>query len=176
MELTPPRIFKIATPAAEPNAGRAMAQWYYGENGQQMGPIDDSGLNALIASGQIGPAVLLWREGMPNWLTLDQLRANGGIYLATTPQYYGPGMLYPVNSGLAITSLILGIVGLMSCMVFLGIPAVICGHLALSQIANSNVPMVGRGMAVGGLVCGYMGVLILVTFLATLILPFALLP
>lgn len=153
-----------------------MAEWFYGESGQQSGPIDDSGLNALIASGRIGPAVLLWREGMPNWLTLDQLRANGAIYLTTPPQFYGHGMMPSTTSALAITSLVLGIIGLVTCMVFLGIPAVICGHLSMSQIANSPIPMSGRGMAITGLVCGYIGVLILLSFISMMILPFALRP
>jgi Domain of unknown function (DUF4190)/GYF domain 2 len=137
-----------------------------------MGPIDDAGLNALVATGQIGPATLLWREGMPRWLTLDQLRADGGLYLATSPQFIGPGMMNPTTSGLAITSLVCGIVGLVTCLLFPGIPAVICGHLAMNQIANSPTPMVGRGMALAGLVCGYLSVLMLLSFIVTMIFSF----
>ena len=165
-------ILEVARSDAAPDAGPAMAEWFYGENGQQLGPIEDSGLHTLIASGQIGAATLLWREGMPRWLTLDQLRAEGGIYLTTTPQVGIPGMMHPTTSGLAITSLVCGIVGLVTCMVFVGIPAVICGHMALSQIANSPTPMVGRGMAFAGLVCGYIGVLIMLSFIAMMIVAF----
>ncbi|MES2923272.1 MAG: DUF4190 domain-containing protein [Verrucomicrobiota bacterium] len=150
-----------------------MAQWFYGDNGQQMGPIDDAGLNTLVATGQIGPATLLWREGMPRWLTLDQLRAEGGIYLTTAPQFIGHGMMNPATSGLAIASLVCGIVSLVTCLVFIGIPAVICGHLAMNQIANSPTPMVGRGMALAGLVCGYLSVLIMLSFIVTVIFSFA---
>ncbi len=150
-----------------------MAQWFYGENGQQLGPIEDAGLHALVASGQIGPATLLWREGMPKWLMLDQLRAEGGIYLTTSPQFMGSGMMNPTTSGLAITSLVCGIVGLVTCTLIPGIPAVICGHLAMSQIANSPTPMVGRGMALAGLVCGYLLVLIMLSFIVMMIFLFA---
>jgi hypothetical protein len=146
-----------------------MAQWYYGENGQQAGPIEDAGLHSLVASGQISPTTLLWREGMPRWLTLDQLRAEGGIYLTTYPQFVGPGMMNPTTSGLAITSLVCGLVGLVTCLLIPGIPAVICGHLALSQIANSPTPMVGRGMALSGLVCGYLSVLMLISSIVMMI-------
>lgn len=149
-----------------------MAQWFYGENGQQLGPIEDSELQTLVASGQIGPATLLWREGMPHWLTLDQLRADGGIYLTAHSQFTGPGMMHPTTSGLAITSLVCGIVGLVTCLVFIGIPAVICGHLAITQIENSPTPMVGRGMALAGLVCGYLSVLMLLSFVAMMIFTF----
>ncbi len=150
-----------------------MAQWFYGENGQQAGPIEDAGLHALVAAGQIGPGTLLWREGMPRWLTLDQLRADGGIYLTTPPRLAGPGMMNPTTSGLAIASLVCGIVGLVTCMLIPGIPAVICGHLAMNQIANSPTPMVGRGMALAGLVCGYLAVLMLLSFIVTMTFSFA---
>lgn len=150
-----------------------MQHWFYGENGQQTGPIDDSGLHALIASGQIGPATLLWREGMPGWLTLEQLRASGGINPYTPPQFAGYGMINAPTSGLAITSLVCGIVSLVTCMVILGIPAVICGHLAMSQIANSPTPVGGRGMALAGLVCGYLSVLMLLCFAVMMIVAFA---
>lgn len=150
-----------------------MAQWFYGENGQQLGPIDESGLHALIASGQIGPATLLWREGLPGWRSLDQLRADGGIYGSAAPQFIGHGMINPPTSGLAITSLVCGIVSLVTCLVFVGIPAVICGHMAMSQIANSPTPVAGRGMALAGLVCGYLSVLIMLSFAAMMIFSVA---
>ena len=166
-------LLEVAIIAFAPNANPAMAQWFYGENGQQMGPVEDSGLHALVASGQIGPATVLWREGMPHWLTLDQLREEGGIYLTTSPQFASYGMINPPTSGLAITSLVCGIVGLVTCLIFLGIPAVICGHMAMSQIANSRTPMVGRGMAMAGLVCGYLSVLLMLSFLSILVFSFA---
>ena len=150
-----------------------MVQWFYGENGQQAGPIDESGLHALIASGQIGPATLLWREGLPGWRSLEQLRADGGIYLSTAPQFAGYGMINPPTSGLAIASLVCGIVSLVTCMVIVGIPAVICGHMAMSQIANSPTPVAGRGMALAGLVCGYLSVLMLLSFAVMMIFAVA---
>ena len=150
-----------------------MADWFYGESGQQMGPIDDAGLNSLVATGQISPTTLLWREGMPGWLTLDQLRADGGIYLSTPPHFMGPAMVAPTTSGLAIASLVCGIVGLVTCLLIPGIPAVICGHLAMSRIANSPTPMVGRGMALAGLVCGYLSVLILLSGIVMMSFSFA---
>jgi hypothetical protein len=41
---------------------------------------------------------------------------------------------------------------------FLGIPAVICGHLSLNQLNASGNSQQGRGMAVAGLICGYLGI------------------
>ncbi len=140
--------------------GQEMAQWFYGENGQQSGPVEDAEFSALVASQRITPATLVWREGMPGWIPYSQMMAEGGQYPHGTQMI--PGMMNPTTSGLAIASLVCGVTGLISCIVPLGIPAVICGHMAMSQIAKSPVPMVGRGMAIAGLVCGY------VTTLATL--------
>jgi hypothetical protein len=149
-----------------------MALWFYGENGQQAGPVDDTALNELVTSGRINGATMLWREGMPAWLTHDQLRANGGLYPQPTPQSIGYGMT-PATSGLAIASMICGILTLVTCMVFLGIPAVICGHMAMNEIDKSPVPRAGRGMAVAGLACGYLGLVICLWFIGSVIFSVA---
>lgn len=146
-----------------------MVQWYYGEAGLQAGPVSEDRLGELIASGRIGPATLLWREGMPHWLPLSHVSAQGGLPMV--PPHSGYNLLHPTTtSGLAITSLVCGIVGLVTCFIFLGIPAVICGHMAMSQIANSRQMVVGRGMAIAGLVCGYLCVLMMLSFVVILIL------
>jgi len=41
--------------------------WYYAENNQQKGPVTDEGLEALVASGVVTPATLVWYAGMPEW-------------------------------------------------------------------------------------------------------------
>lgn len=143
-----------------------MAQWFYGENGQQSGPVDDAEFSSLIAAQRILPTTLVWREGMPSWVSLAQVQASGGMFQQAIPMV---AMMNPTTNGNSIASLVFGIVGLISCLVFLGIPAVIFGHVALSQIAKSPVPMVGRGMALAGLICGYLASLIFLVFLGSMI-------
>jgi uncharacterized protein DUF4190 len=70
------------------------------------------------------------------------------------PGYAPVGVASQGNSGLAIASLILGIVGL--CTGIAGIAAVICGHMALNQIKRSGEVIQGRGLAIAGLVLGYL--------------------
>lgn len=41
--------------------------WYYVLNGQQAGPVEESALQGLAASGAIVADTLVWRAGMPNW-------------------------------------------------------------------------------------------------------------
>ncbi len=60
------------------------------------------------------------------------------------------------TAGLAIASLILGILGV-TCLGPLGaIPAVICGHLAKSDIKRSPDAVQGDGLALAGLILGYL--------------------
>jgi len=136
-----------------------MAQWHYGENGQHYGPVDENGIRQAIATGAVQPHTLVWREGMPNWLPLSQvpeLAAPAAVY----PQgaYGAPyGVPYIPTNGLAIASMVCGIVSIFLCWLAAAgaIPAVICGHMALARIKESPVPMGGRGMALAGLILGY---------------------
>jgi len=80
--------------------------------------------------------------------------AQASQFGAQPPEWSGP----PQNSGKAIASLICGVV-----FFFwpLSVAAVILGHLALSDIKRSAGRLAGRGMAIGGLVTGYIGVSII---------------
>lgn len=68
----------------------------------------------------------------------------------------------PKTAALAIWSLVLGIIGVFLSLMCLGIvaaiPAVICGHQALSRIKQSGGELAGQGLAIGGLVTGYLGI------------------
>lgn len=58
---------------------------------------------------------------------------------------------------LAIASLACGVIGLFCCGL-LSIAAVICGHMARDQIQKSNGALAGDGMAIAGLITGYLGI------------------
>ncbi len=78
------------------------------------------------------------------------------------------------SSGLAIASLVLGILAIALCLGPLtGIPAIICGHMALSRIRNSNGLIGGKGMATTGLVIGYCSfvMIVVVGMLAAIAVP-----
>ena len=62
------------------------------------------------------------------------------------------------TSGLAIWSLVLGILGLTCFWLLTAIPAVICGHVAYSRIKRSSGALAGEGLALGGLITGYLSV------------------
>ncbi|HTL17468.1 MAG TPA: RDD family protein [Patescibacteria group bacterium] len=52
--------------------------WYYAENGQQSGPVDDAQLEQLVGSGRIRSDTLVWREGMANWQPYAQVTGTAG--------------------------------------------------------------------------------------------------
>jgi hypothetical protein len=64
----------------------------------------------------------------------------------------------PKTSGLAIWSLVLGILSVACFSIFASIPGVICGHKALSKIKQSGGTLTGQGLAIAGLVTGYIGI------------------
>ena len=153
------------------NFRNAMDQWYYGESGHQQGPVDDAGFAELVAEGRIDAKTLVWRQGMPGWLPYAQVAAGGWMMAQAQP--LTPAMMPPSTSGLAIVSLVLGVIGFVTCILPLGIGAVICGHLALNEISKSQVPMMGRGMALAGLISGYLASLLLLVTIGFFIFGFA---
>jgi hypothetical protein len=68
----------------------------------------------------------------------------------------------PKSCGLAVWSLVLGLLSVLLLVVCAGplfaIPAVICGHLAYSRIKHSAGALEGGGMAIAGLVTGYVSI------------------
>ena len=69
------------------------------------------------------------------------------------------------TAGIAITSLVFGILGL-ACLGPLGaIPAVICGHIAKSRIKASAGSLEGDGLALAGLILGYVSIGLMVVML-----------
>lgn len=90
----------------------------------------------------------------------------------SAPQPYGAPPARP-SSGLAITSLVCGIAGVVLFWAIVpmlaSIAAVITGHMALGQIRRTP-GLGGRGMAIAGLILGYLMIGVLVfTIVSTLI-------
>lgn len=163
---------------------KLMAQWYYGDNGQQNGPLDDGGIRQAISDGKLTPYTMVWREGMAGWMPLLQVPELSGGPVApgysgqAPPNYAVPyGAMPGSTSGLAIASMVCGIVGIFMCLCYLsglcGIPAVICGHMALKRINESAVPLGGRGMAITGLILGYLDILISVGSIVMIVITMA---
>lgn len=156
-----------------------MIQWYYGSSAGQHGPVPEDEIRAMIAAGGIGPQTLVWREGMPGWRPLVSTPEFSGQVGAALSSFHGGAVgvyqgMAAQTSGLAVASMVCGIVGYLTCYLVgvFGIPAVICGHMALSRIATSPFPIGGRGMAITGLILGYLGILITLAPLVVILSAF----
>lgn len=70
----------------------------------------------------------------------------------------------PRTSGMAVTSMVLGILGVVTGWMCIGFPfsilAIVFGHVAFSKIARRPQALTGRGMAIAGFTMGYVGLVI----------------
>ena len=46
--------------------------WYYAENNERRGPIEDDAFQALVAAGTVRPETLVWRDGLTEWVPYSQ--------------------------------------------------------------------------------------------------------
>jgi Domain of unknown function (DUF1707)/Domain of unknown function (DUF4190) len=90
-----------------------------------------------------------------NAIVADLPAGPGGLIPYHVGSYQPTSPVAPTN-GLAIGSMVCAFAGIVT-FGFASIPAVILGHIARSQIKQTGEP--GDGMAVTGLVLGYMGLL-----------------
>ena len=54
----------------------AIMSWFYSDNGQRKGPVDETGLGQLVASGVIRRDTMVWRAGMTEWQKYSDVLQN----------------------------------------------------------------------------------------------------
>jgi hypothetical protein len=152
-------------------------QWFYMRDGATVGPVSLLALQEMASRSEIRPDCFVWKEGMPTWVNCrqvpqvvfptilpaaaprkevapfidlreDELSIHEGPRRSYVSQGYGES---PRVSGLAVASLVLGLLTLCGVGSLL---ATIFGAVALSQISNSKGRLLGKGMAIAGLVLG----------------------
>jgi hypothetical protein len=74
-------------------------------------------------------------------------------------------MAHPRTNGIAITGLVCGILGLCAVGLFAAIAAIVFGHIALAQIIRFGGMGQGRGLAIAGLVMGYLFLALMMLYL-----------
>jgi hypothetical protein len=53
--------------------------WFYLKDNQQLGPVSQEQIEALLQSGEITPQSLVWQEGMADW------KPAGEVFVSATP-------------------------------------------------------------------------------------------
>ena len=161
-----------------PAAGAA--GWWYVREDRECGPVSLGELRSFVASGEVQAETLVWTEGWEQWGPAQQVpdlfggRGRGPEPARAARPEQAPragertwadddedlaGDQPPATAPMAVASLVLG-VSLVGCVL-----AIVFGHVALSQISQSQRtrrPLGGRGMALAGIIIGYVTVALLV--------------
>ena len=53
--------------------------WYYEQNGNRIGPVDEATMRSLISDRTISIDTLVWTNGMANWTPLQQTQLAAGL-------------------------------------------------------------------------------------------------
>jgi hypothetical protein len=166
---------------ALPASDDAGSSWFYARGGTHHGPVTYEELRRMAARGEIGAETLLWKSGMADWvacrsfpdlLSLGQAgHMNSAAPFSPHPQPVcglAPDQPFPATSGMAVASLVLGIVWLWGLGSLL---ATIFGAVALGQISRSNGRLSGKGMAIAGLILGIFGLGVIALVWVLFMLP-----
>jgi hypothetical protein len=164
--------------------------WYYTMGGQQQGPVPLDHLKHWLSNGQLQPTELVWREGMANWLSAEQVPElqgiappmSGAAAAGFQPQqpaaggyaqpinyqtpYYGQDTRVLSQVSKARSAMICGIIGVFGfCCGLLGL---ILGPIAIIQASQAFSSMKvtgseqGKGMATAGMVLGIIDIVFVV--------------
>jgi hypothetical protein len=150
--------------AATPPGTNDSQGWFYSHDGQQYGPASFEVIRHARQTGTLTADDLVWTAGMTEWKKAD--KAFPGLFSekgdagssASGNEGTGPGgtpkeadvTSHAPMCNQALYSLICSFVPVIG-----SIPAVILGHMALSEIHNSETHMDGRKLALTGLTLGY---------------------
>ena len=143
-----------------------------GADGKEYGPVSVEQLLEWVTQGRVSKTTKVKGETDSEWQTLETLPDFAGIMASPPPLLAGTPAATtatPPTSGLAISSLVLGILGLFSC----GATAVIgliFGIISFSKIKKSQGRLSGSGLAIAGIVVSAIFILMLPVF-AALLLP-----
>lgn len=140
-------------------------QIHIGRNGQSLGIFNEEQVRDGLEQGTFLGTDLAWQEGMGDWKPLSSfsiLKSPPTLSQSPQPMHSVQSVTMstePPKSGLAVASMICGIAsipGLFCCgAIPLSLAAIICGHLALSDISKRPHLENSRGIAKAGLIMGY---------------------
>ena len=70
-----------ATPPPLPDA----AAFYFAIGSEKTGPVDLARMRTEVAAGRVGPATLVWKPGLPNWVAAKDLPETKALFPPTPP-------------------------------------------------------------------------------------------
>ncbi|MEZ5303983.1 MAG: DUF4190 domain-containing protein [Verrucomicrobiales bacterium] len=164
-----------------------MAIWFYADDSRQQLEVTAEKLHDLAEAGIVRADTLVWREGMPEWVTYASAFGVGSagsidlagpspaaasLYPGDPENPYAPPAAAPLGKGSgsgalpyrpadggAIASLVCSIVGLFFCLL-VSIAGIVLGHTSLARIQASDGRLGGEKLAIAGLIVGYLALAI----------------
>lgn len=135
------------------------ARWFYTVNGAQQGPVDLAALQQLVATGAVSAREYVFREGDAEWVSATRLPTSSGMQFVDGASGGGgrPGRRDGApkgGAGTAIASMVLGLLGLVACLLpIVGLPTTITG-LTLGIMSRRH------GMGVAGICLASLGLVL----------------
>ena len=145
-----------------------------GADQKEYGPVTADQLNQWLAEGRVNSQTKVCPAGGSEWKTLGELpefslRFNTPPPLTGSPSFTSPSATNTKTSGMAVASLILGILGLVTCGVS-ALVGLILGIIAMGRIKKNGGALTGHGLALAGTIVS--GVfLLLIPLWAAMLLP-----
>jgi prepilin-type processing-associated H-X9-DG protein len=148
-----------------------------GADQKEYGPVSAEQVREWVAQGRANAQTLVQPEGATDWRPLPEFADFAEVLNPAAWAQSGPPrpMVTAVpaasakTSGLAISSLVLGLLGLFTCGIT-SLVGVVLGIVALVKIEKSKGQLGGRGMALAGLILSGLMLLVL-PFMAAMALP-----
>ena len=139
-----------------------------GSDLKQYGPVSAEDLRQWIADGRLSAQTKVQIEGTDEWKLLGEVPELAEALSNRIPPPTAPAALSR-TSGLAVTSLVLGVLGLFTC----GITALfglVLGIIAMVKVSNSRGALRGGGIALAGIIVS--GIfLLMIPIYAAMLLP-----
>jgi hypothetical protein len=115
--------------------------WFYTSNGNQFGPVTQQELAAKVQRGEVRGSDLIWKEGMVDWLPLNQVPEFSGVIPSppqfgapmSQPNYYNPAIRPNITNYLWQSI----VVTLLCCMPF-GIVAIVYATKVDGLVASGD--------------------------------------
>lgn len=151
-------------PTANGKASKNAMDIFVHKHGKQLGPYSVESLQGAVSDGAFSLEDLCWHSGLDQWQPISSVLAAPTHSSGSSTNEKGK------TEPLSIWSLVLGILSWACLSILAGIPAIICGHISLRRI-KTNPLLQGKGMAITGLVLGYVQILVLIVILPALAIP-----
>ena len=141
-----------------------------GSDAKEYGPIDAAQLRQWLADGRLNARSRMKTAGATEWKVLADFPEFQDRVQTSVPPPLSPAepAVAPRTSRLAVTSLVLGILGLFTCG-FTALIGLIVGIIALVKVKNSGGKLSGNGLALAGTIVSALFLLMIPIFAARLL-------